>query len=417
MTYLKKITERIFTYIIPVSLVTGFLAAIFAVLIRFITEKTEHELFNYEGSTPFVIVSPIIGLAVIYFLRKYLFHNKKNTGIKELLETIEHSKNHLAPFKIISHFVNGTLTVITGGSTGIEVSTVVSSGAIGNTLAKKTMKFLVYKNVFICSGAAAGLTALFGSPLAGLCFSVEVLKARFSIYQFVSFLFSIGIAGFTSYLLDTKAMFPMVIANWNFSAFPYFILLGILAGINSAYLTKSVLLLKKLNNKISNDLLKFAIPGLAIGIILLFIPELYGDGYETISDMLVQNKFSGFTSSLIIMTLIILLLKPFITALTLSGGGDGGVFAPSLFLGAFLGLITSTLLNHYFNAQVLETNFIVVGMAAVLSSSINAPLTATFLVCSITGTYILIVPILITCLVSKIIARILVPYTVYSYKG
>jgi CIC family chloride channel protein len=413
---IRKTVKQLLLYIIPTSVLIGFLVTLFAYSIKIITDYLEERIYVHAGTTIFVIILPAIGLMTIYLIRKYLFQHKENKGIKELLDTRNHPENNLPSYKIVSHFFDGILTVIFGGSTGIEVSTVVSSGTIGNVIAKKNTFLTIYKNVFISSAVAASLTSLFLSPLAGLFFSIEVLRSRLTIYQIVSLVVSIGVALTINIFLETKSVFEINVPFWNIYAIPYFILLGIFAGLNSVYLTKTVLFFKKLLKKFTADVSKILITGIIIGITILLLPFLYGDGYNSIHNLLFYHD-TTFSLKIIGLFALTLLFKPVITALTLSVGGDGGVFAPSLFMGAFLGFLTSLLLNNYFGIHVIEVNFVIIGMAAVLSSSIHAPLTASFLVCSLTGNYVLLLPILLACIVSKITANTIIPYTVYSYKG
>jgi CIC family chloride channel protein len=204
---------------------------------------------------------------------------------------------------------------------------------------------------------------------------------------------------------------------WNTFAIPYFVLLGVLAGFNSVYLTRSVIYFKNIFSKPEHEKMKVFVSAAIIGIALFIFPSLFGEGYHTIKELLNDNASSVSVHSVLFSLLLVLLLKPIITSVTLSGGGDGGIFAPSLFIGAILGLIVSTILNHFFDIHVIPLNFILVGMGAVLSSSIHAPFTSMFLICGLVGNYTLFIPLLITCMVSKVVSKRILPYTVYSYSG
>jgi CIC family chloride channel protein len=192
-------------------------------------------------------------------------------------------------------------------------------------------------------------------------------------------------------------------------------LLGILAGFNSVFLTKSVLFFKKFFGSLGNDYIKILAGSLIISTMVFFFPSLYGEGYSGIKNL----TSVGHTESLYLLLpfVIVLFLKPIATSITLGAGGDGGVFAPSLFIGAFLGLITALTLNYFFQLDLIPLNFIVIGMAAVLSGSIHAPLTSIFLVCAIADNYILFIPIVIASLISWFVAHFIFPYTVYTYKA
>lgn len=401
--------------LIIVSVLIGFLASFLAIAIKRITEHFESVLFAKAVQYPvYCFLFPLIGLTVIYFLRKNLFKNKENKGIKEIFESIASHSKRLPIYKIPSHFINGILTVVFGGSTGIEVSTVVASATIGSVAQHKGGYLKRYKTAFICAGVAAGITALFGSPIAGILFALEVISKKFNRIFIVTTIVAVTASSGLLNLLAEPALFALKITSWHLYAIPYFILLGVLAGIHSVFLTKSVLLIKNKFSKIENSFYKITLASFALGLAIYFFPTLYGDGYHGIT-AIVAHPNTVFTVSFFIAMAGIVVLKPILTAITLASGGDGGVFAPSLVIGGFLGLLIATLLNTYFNANVIPINFIIIGMAALLSASIHAPFTALFLVCGITNDYTLFVPILLTCLVSKYTAKFIYPYTVYSY--
>ena len=172
------------------------------------------------------------------FELKYLFRKKENKGIKEVFESTNSTSKNLPLYKIPSHFINGLLTVIFGGSTGIEVSTVVASATIGAVAQRKQNVFRQYKTELICAGVAAGITALFSSPVAGILFALEVISKKVTRAFLISNLIAVATAFGLVFLLNEKPLFIVTITTWHLRAIPYFILLGILAGINSVYLTR-----------------------------------------------------------------------------------------------------------------------------------------------------------------------------------
>jgi CIC family chloride channel protein len=225
----------------------------------------------------------------------------------------------------------------------------------------------------------------------------------------------VGIAFGLVFILDEAPLFAMDIAVWHWHAIPWFVLLGVLAGLNSVYLTKSVLFFKTRFARIPSHFHRILVGAALLSIALLLFPQLYGDGYHAVTELLFPHSVTTLTPMLAFITLAVLILKPILTSVTLASGGDGGVFAPSLFIGAFLGFFTATVLNTFFNAQVVPVNFMVIGMAAMLSASIHAPFTSLFLVCGLVDDYTLFFPILAICLVSKYVAQFLYPFTVYTF--
>ncbi len=400
------------------SVLIGFLSALLALGLKRLTEYYEHIFFAKAlESSAYYVVFPLFALTVIYFLRKYLFHNKENKGIREIFATLKSRHKNLPVYKIPSHFLNGFLTVAFGGSTGIEVSTVVASATIGSVAQQKANFMFQYKTELICAGVAAGITALFTSPFAGILFAFEVIIKKVNKI----FILTAGIAVLMAILLlhitEETPLFATDISSWHYRALPWFIILGIIAGLNSVYLTQCVLIIKNRFSKIRKFYIRVLPSALLLGALLIIFPELYGDGYHLIHTLLADADRMVLTLTVGLTLLGIIILKPIATALTLAGGGDGGVFAPGIFIGGVIGCLTALILNKFFNANVIPLNFLIVGMAAMLSASIHAPFTALFLVCGVTGDYTLFIPILITCFVAKYTAKALFPYTVYTMPG
>jgi len=402
--------------LVIVSILIGFLSAFLGISLKKITEYYE-EIFFYEVSVNplYYILFPVFGLSVIYFLRQYLFKKKENKGIKEVFESTQSKTKNLPSYKIPSHFINGLLTVIFGGSTGIEVSTVVATATIGSVAQQKENVFRKYKTELICAGVAAGVTALFSSPIAGILFALEVISRKVTRAFIISNVIAVSIAFGLLSILKEEPLFAVSITTWHLKAIPYFILLGILAGMNSVYLTRCVLFFKSQFGKIGKHYYKIILGSAVLSISLFIFPQLYGEGYHAIKVIFGNPAEIPLTVTLALTFVGILILKPIVTSITLASGGDGGVFAPSLFIGAFLGLLLASILNTFFQVHVIPVNFMIIGMAAVLSASIHAPFTAIFLVCGLTNDYTLFLPIMVVCLISKYTAKMIYPFTVYSY--
>lgn len=393
----------------------GFLASLLAISLKHVTEHYEEIFFGRTEKNSFLLlILPFIGLSVIYFLRLYLFKNKENKGIKEVFESTKPGKS-LPAYKIPSHFINGLITVAFGGSTGIEVSTVVASAAVGSIAHSKESFLKKYKTELICAGVAAGVAALFASPIAGLLFAYEVISKKLSKSFLFAVAIAVGVAGLFLFFLDEKPLFAVGLEQWHYHAIPYFILLGIVAGLNSVYLTKCVLKIKSLFLKIQTPYYRVVLGAVIVGIGLFAFPQLFGDGYHAVKENIITSNTAIPAVSVLLTLLACILLKPVMTSVTLSSGGDGGVFAPSIFIGALLGLLFAFVSNRFFDAGVIPLNFMVIGMAAMLSASISAPFTALFLVCGLVGSYVLFWPILVVSLVSRYVAQKLCPYTVYTY--
>jgi len=404
--------------LIIVSVLIGFLSAVLAIILKRMTEHYETILLSKANGNWFLfLLFPLFGLGVIYFLRQYLFQKKENKGIREIFETTAQRRNSLPIYKIPSHFINGFITVIFGGSTGIEVSTVVATATIGSIAQERENLFNRHKTELICAGVAAGITALFFSPFAGILFAWEVISKKVNTVFMLVCSIATAVALLMLFLLDEKPLFAVELHGWHWYALPYFILLGLLAGMHSVYLTKCVLFFKKRFAKIKKHSNRIILGALILGISLLFLPQLYGEGYHAIKESIFMANHTLLTTSIASTFLGIILLKPIVTSVTLASGGDGGVFAPSIFIGGFIGLLLAICLNTFFNANVIPLNFMILGMGAMLSASINAPFTALFLTCGIINDYTLFFPILLTCLIAKYTAQYIYPFTVYTYSS
>lgn len=402
--------------LIIAALIIGFLSAFLAISLKRGTEHYEELLFNQASKNSILLfMFPLIGLTIIAMLRYYLFNKKTNKGIKEIFETTEKRKNSLPIYKIPSHFINGLFTVIFGGSTGIEVSTVVASATIGSITQKKENLLNRHKVELICAGVASGITALFFSPVAGFLFAYEVISKKISKTFMLVTTISVSISIIICLLLDEKPLFQVTIKEWHWRAFPYFILLGVISGMNGVYLTKTVLFIKERFLSFKKSSTKIIISATLISLGLFILPQLYGDGYHAIKENLAHSNHFVLTFPIFITIISIIILKPIVTSLTLAGGGDGGVFAPSIFIGGFVGLLLAVVLNTFLETNVIPLNFMIIGMGAMLSASIHAPLTAIFITCGLIHDYSLLFPIIVTCMVAKYVSKTIYPFTVYSF--
>lgn len=412
----KKIILHNYIKLILASLIISLLSILLAFSLKHFTEYFEFKIFstvlNYNPAL--LILLPTIGITLIYFIRKYLFKNKKNKGITEIYKTIEQRKDHLPFYKIPSHYINGFLTVIFGGSTGIEVSTVVATAAIGNAIYEKEFSAKMYKHELVCAGVVAGVAILFTSPLAGWLFAMEVISKKTSKTLFISCSVSALVAWLFIILFNEQPLLSYTITNWSIKAIPFFILLSLLGGLLSVYFTLLVTRMKALFSNISNNFLRVNIGALMVGLMIFWFPTLYGDSYHGLKEILEQAI--DVQSISILFLLVLVFFKPLAAALTLGAGGDGGVFAPSIVAGAFLGLLFATLCNSYFNTNLIPLNFAMVGAAATLSASLYAPFTSLILICGLlpNGNE-LFFPILMSCFISQMFSKKILPYNVYTY--
>ncbi|MCO5247324.1 MAG: chloride channel protein [Chitinophagales bacterium] len=414
MNLSKKIKDRYF-YLIVCSLIVAFGSSILAVSLMLLTEYFEKLIFDFaQKRHSFIFIFlPTIGITCIFYLRKYLFKKKRNKGIREIYKTIEQSENFLPFFKVPSHYINGFLTVIFGGSTGIEVSTVVATAALGNNICNKKDSILQYRRELISAGVAAGIAVLFNSPFAGFLFAIEVIAKKLNKSLMISCGVSILIAKIFLMFIQNKPILPVSVKAWNLYALPFMIILSLLGGLLSIYFTFLVTRLKRFFSGINNNFIRVNLGAIAVGTLISFFPFIYGDSYYSLWKLVHHtNTFS------VLFLFSIAMLKPLASSLTLGAGGDGGVFAPSIVAGAFLGVCFALICNTYFDSSLIILNFALIGAATTLTASIYAPFTSLFLICNLVfDGYHLFLPLLICCLIAHYFAKLIFPYNVYTYSG
>lgn len=395
----------------------GLLVSVFVNLLKKLTEHTEEWMLHTANAHAWMLMLlPLIGISIIRISRKAVFKNKPNKGIKEVYHTLSHRKNELPAYKIPSHYLNGFLTVISGGSTGIEVSTVVSSAALGATAHKHNMSAKSHKTAMICAGVAAGITSLFVNPIAGILFSLEVIARKMSTPLLISTIVASVVAYMFTLCIPGGHLFRFTIDGWHYSAAPWAIILSICTGILAVYFTRLVIFTKNFYSTTINPSSRWITGALVLGLLIIFFPQLYGDSYHSIPGMIQLVQKQTFSINIMILLATFIVIKPLAASLTLGIGGDGGVFAPSIVAGATLGLLISAAANHFFHADLIIPNFMLLGAATMLSAAIFAPLTAVALVCGLApGAYLLILPVLIGCYLSKYTARRICSYNVYTY--
>lgn len=400
------------------SIIVAVLSGLLAYTLKHLTTYWQDYLFEYVSQVNryLYLVFPSIGITIIYFLRKYVFQNKKNKGIREIYRSLDTRQDHLPFYKIPSHYINGFLTVIFGGSTGIEVSTVVATATLGNQLSKRGWAPMKYKRELICAGVTAGVAVLFGTVLGGWFFAIEVIARGLK----KTVLLSCTIAGIVAFVgihyFEKEPLLPFTVEQWHWYGLPFMILVAVLGAVLANYFMKLVLTSKQLFARINSNFLRVNIGAVAVGSSIFLFPALYGDSYRGLQKMIELLTLPQGVVMIPISLLLLVILKPLVASLTLGAGGDGGVFAPSIVAGAFLGMAVAVLCNMLFGLDLLILNFALVGAASTLAAAIHGRFTALFLICSITpGAYILLFPVGIVVWIAYAVAKKINPYNVYTY--
>ena len=324
--------------------------------------------------------------------------------------------------------ITSALTVGFGGSVGLEAPIVVTGSALGSNIGQLMHLSYKQRTLMIGCGAAAAISGIFNSPVAGVIFSIEVILTDVTIAAFIPLLIASVIGSLVSMLtLGSDVLFSFNLTDpFLASDFPYFLVLGALCGLVSVYFTRLTQFTESVAVKIKNKTGRAIFGGLALGIIIFVFHPIYGEGYDSITTILNGNpeallkesfflKNEDSTLYLILFCLGILLIKPVATGLTLGAGGSGGIFAPSLFIGAITGYIYSQTINFLGIGKTLSiSNFTLVGMCGVMSGVLHAPLTAIFLIAEITSGYTLFLPLMLVSAIGLSTSRYFEQYSFYT---
>jgi len=423
---IRHISNR--NFLIFLSVVVGIVCAIAAVMLKSMVHYIENYLqndlqFPYKGTLFFIF--PVAGiLLTVWFVKRFL-EGHLGRGISPILFIIARKGSKVERHKTWSHLVTSAITAGFGGSAGLEAPIVVTGSAIGSNTGSAFHLNYRERTLLLGCGAAAGISAVFNSPIAGVIFAFEVLLEGFTIPAFIPLLISAATAAVISRLLYSGQLFYLITDGYQMSSIPFYVLLGILCGMLSAYMTRMTLRIESRFESYPKQYSKALVGGIALGLLIFLVPALYGEGYVTIQQLF-NGDHSILTSSFVFEgvkenTLLILaaglgisMLKVIATSFTLGSGGNGGIFAPSLFTGSVFGYTFAYGINQLNWIQLPGANFVATGMAGILSGVVHAPLTAIFLIAEITGGYALFVPLMLVSAISYFIAKIFEPYSVYT---
>lgn len=362
---------------------------------------------------------PIVGILLTVFVVKKLLGGTIEKGTSQILYAVAKKASIIPRKQMYAQIVTSSLTVGLGGSAGLESPIVITGAAFGSNYAQRYKLGYKDRTLLIGCGVAAGIAAAFNAPIAGVLFAIEVLLVDVSISAFTP----IMIAAATGALVSAIVLDESILLSFdqklsfNYHNIPYYLLLGIFTGLIVIYYSRNFQRIEHFFARLRFKPYKKALFGASILAIIIFaFPTLFGEGYESIRTLSENNPqqlldntlFSSFrnnTWALIIFLGLTLMLKVFATGITLGSGGNGGNFAPSLFLGSYAGFIFSKIINTTGIAHLPISNFTLVGMAGILSGLFHAPLTAIFLIAEITGGYDLMIPLMIVSSISFAISK------------
>jgi CIC family chloride channel protein len=407
-----------------IGLLVGLGAVVIKNLVHLIQEFTE--LIADKTHIYLFLIFPSAGILLAVLFIKYINRRPVQHGIPGVLYAISKRNGVINRHNLYSSIITSALTVGFGGSVGLEGPTVATGAAIGSNLGRWFR--MSYKQVILLLGCACAgaMAAIFKAPIAAIVFALEVIMLDLTLASLVPLLVASATAALTSYLFMGQNVLYSVNIQDTFlmKHVPYYLLLGVLAGLMSVYFTRMYMFVTGLFEKIRNSWMRLSIGGLSLGILVFLIPSLYGEGYEPINNVLNGNygylfehalyeKFSNSAVAMLVILVFILLFKVVATSITFGAGGVGGIFAPALFIGSNMGLFTAKVLN-LFGANLPENNFALVGMAGLIAGVIHAPLTAIFLIAEITGGYELFTPLMLVATISYATTRYFTANSVYT---
>jgi CIC family chloride channel protein len=418
------------TFLILVAIIVGLVAGLAAIVLKLVVHNIQHLIRVILENPSFnflLFIFPLIGIMLTVFYVQRFRKGKIGRGVGNILISIAKRSSNIERDKTYSHMISSALTIGFGGSAGLEAPIVVTGAAIGSNTARDLKMNYNERTLMLACGVAAGISAIFNSPIAGVLFALEVILYEFTVPVFIPILISSATASVLSNFLYKGQLFYLVTKGWNMNAIPFYIVLGILMGLISVYVTRVAIGTEKLFKTKKKPYQKAIIGGVILGLMIFLLPPLYGEGYYSIESllagkyqMLLDNSlFTDFTDNpwfIVLIGAIIVVVKIIATSVTIGAGGNGGIFAPSLFIGAMTGFVFAHAVNLLGIIQLTEGNFIVAAMAGALSGVIHAPLTGIFLIAEITGGYALFVPLMIVSSMSFLIARYFEPYSIYARK-
>lgn len=424
----EKVTRPQFMMIIA-SLV-GFVSGMAAVGLKTLVHYLQYWIETLPVSRFAYLFFPAVGLLITVFIIHRFFGDQIERGIAMVLRSIARRSSFIPLRNTYQHIITSSATVGFGGSAGLEAPIVATGSAIGSNLGRISDLNYSERSLLIACGAAAGISAIFNAPIAGVIFAVEVLLAETLVSYFIPLIISSVIGVLCSkIILEEAILFNFSLKQtFDYNNVPFYILLGVASGFVSLYYAR---LFKRTERRIEhwkiNGYTKALIGGVMLATMYFLFPPLFGEGYESVKvvasgqmDTITEKaKLFGLLGrdwGLVCFTILIFLLKPIAVAITIGSGGNGGNFAPSLFTGSYLGFAFSKLLNNTNWFRVPEGNFSLVGMAGVLSGVMYCPLTAIFLIAEITNGYELFIPLMIVSSISFFIVKSYEPYSMETKK-
>ncbi len=428
---ISRWSER--SQLLVLSLVVGIVVGLAAVLLKTLISVIQDGLRDAFGGVLdgalYYLALPGIGMLLAMIFCRYVIKDRIGHGVTKALQAVSRHESRIKPHNMWSSIAASSVTIGFGGSVGAEAPIVYTGAAIGSNFARYMGLSYRSMTVLLGCGAAAAVSGIFKAPLAGVLFVLEILLFNISMTSMMPLLLATVSATVVSCtLLGSSTPFECTLTPFALRNIPYYVILGLFCGACSIYFIRTTLRLEDRIGKMDNAYLKWLLCAVGLGILIFLFPPLYGEGYESLGGLLNGQELSldGQTPlaflahspwSVPVFFMLILLLKVFSMTLTNAGGGVGGTFGPTLFVGAIAGFVVARTLNLLFDGtpvSVPEQNFVLVGMAGLMAGVMQAPMTAIFLIAEISGGYDLFLPLILTSTIAFGTTRIVEKYSIYT---
>ena len=421
-------------FVLILSLLVGVACAVAALLLKQLIHIIHTLLtagFERTEANILYLVYPVVGIFLTGLFVRKLVKDDIGHGVTKILYAISRREGHIRRHNTWSSIIASSITIGFGGSVGAEAPIVLTGSAIGSNLGAAFRMDQRTLMLLVGCGAAGAVAGIFKAPIAGLVFTIEVIMLDLTMSSLLPLLVTSVTAATIAYVTTgTEAMFRFALDEpFRLRLIPYVILLGIFCGLISLYFMRANMATEEIFRKQSSPYARLAFGGVMLSVLIFLFPPLYGEGYDTIElllngvteadwDTVMNNSlFYGHADLLLLYLALIVFTKVFAVSATNGGGGCGGIFAPSLFLGCVAGFLFAHFSNGYaLTVSLPEKNFALLGMAGLMSGVMHAPLTGTFLIAELTGGYDLFLPLLMVSTVSYLTIVAFEPHSLYSMR-
>lgn len=417
------------------SFLVGLCTAAAALMLKSLIALIEHLLtsgFITNNANVLYLVYPVVGIFITMLFIRYVVRDDIGHGVTKILFAIARKQSQIKAHNSWTSVVASGITIGFGGSVGAEAPIVLTGSAIGSNLARIFRLSSKQMMLLVGCGAAGAVAGIFKAPIAGLVFVLEVLMIDLTMTSLLPLLVScVTAAAVTFAISGISPVFEFHLQNaFRVELVPAYILLGMFCGIVALYFTRTMNWLEGIFRRLNSPWKKLLLGGTTLSLLIYLFPSLYGEGYELIKLLLNGNGeadwteamnrsfFAGQSQLLLVYLGLVIVFKVFASTATNGGGGCGGIFAPSLFLGCISGFVFSRLWNMHdlLGMDTPERNFAMLGMCGLMSGVMHAPLTGIFLIAELTGGYQLFMPLMIVAVCSYLTIKVFEPHSIYAMR-